>query len=91
MYFGPLVCFRFGTVAYAELGDELFDTDMIDGDAVTLLNPTKSAQDTRDYLYDKNGGLNEYDLESCAPYQNLIVHDHQCKSRRKSEDLFLFE
>lgn len=87
-----LICFRFGTVAYAELGDELFDTDMIDGETVTLLNPTKSAQDTCDYLYEKKNGLNEYDLESCASYQSLIVHDRQCKSRRKSEeDLFLFE
>lgn len=84
------ICFRFGTVAYAELGDELFDTDMIDGDTVTLLNPTKT-QDTQDYLYEKKNSLNEYDLESCAPYQSLI-HDHQCKSRKKSEeDLFLFE
>jgi hypothetical protein len=84
------ICFRFGSVAYAELGDELFDTDMIDGDTVTLLNPTKS-QDANDYLYEKKNSFNEYDLESCASYQ-CLMHDHQCKSQMKSEeDLFLFE
>ncbi|XP_022160490.1 uncharacterized protein LOC111026679 [Myzus persicae] len=76
---------KFGSVAYAELGDELFDADMIDGDTVTLLNPTKSTRDALDYAYEKKNGISECDLESCAPYRGLI-RDHRCKSRRKSED-----
>ncbi|XP_060850033.1 uncharacterized protein LOC132929025 [Rhopalosiphum padi] len=76
---------KFGSVAYAELGDELFDADMIDGDTVTLLNPTKSSQDALDYAYEKKNGFGECDIESCAPYRGLI-RDHRCKSRRKSED-----
>ncbi|XP_003247937.1 uncharacterized protein LOC100570020 [Acyrthosiphon pisum] len=76
---------KFGSVAYAELGDELFDADMIDGDTVTLLNPTKSSRDALDYAYEKKNGFGECDLESCAPYRGLI-RDHRCKSRRKSED-----
>lgn len=75
------------------MGDELFDTDMIDGDAVTLLNPTKSL-DAPDYPYEKKCNLNEYDLESCVPDRvRLAAHDHhRCKSRRKSEEeMLLFE
>lgn len=76
---------KFGSVAYAELGDELFDSDMIDSDTVTLLNPTKSSRDALDYAYEKKNGFGECDLESCPPYRSLI-RDHRCKSRRKSED-----
>lgn len=84
-------------MAYAELGDELFDGDMVDGDTVTLLNPTKLPpgpdDDCSPPAYGHKTAAAEYDAESCASYQSLAVrHEHRCKSRRRSEeDLFLFE
>lgn len=66
-------------MTYAELaGDEqLLDADIVDGDTVTLLNPTK---------WPDSG---EYDPESCGPYHSLIApHDRRprCKTRRRSDD-----
>lgn len=87
-------------MAYAELGDEqLFDADIVDGDTVTLLNPTKWPPDSGDCSWrgDRTADGCEYDPESCAPYQSLIAaHDRRPrrKSGRRSEDdpgLFLFE
>lgn len=85
-------CFRFGSVAYAELGDELFDTDMVDGDTVTLLNPTKSPEPP-DRLHGNKGNECD-DLESCASYQSLLVHHDrrfQNSGRRSEEDPFPYE
>ncbi|VVC45179.1 Hypothetical protein CINCED_3A007722 [Cinara cedri] len=86
---------KFGAVAYAELGDELFDGDMVDADTVTLLNPTKPPPGQDDDCglppYDRKIAA-EYDAESCASYQSLVRHEHRYKSNRRSEEeLFLFE
>lgn len=78
-------------MAYAELGDEqLFDADMVDGDTVTLLNPTKWPPDSGgggdcSWRGDRtaNGGC-EYDPESCAPYRSLMIAAHDRRPRRKS-------
>lgn len=87
---------RFGAVAYAELGDELFDGDLVDGDTVTLLNPTKPTPGPDDDCapppYGRKTAAVEWDAESCASHQSLVRHEYQRKSRRRSEeDLFLYE
>ncbi|XP_050442122.1 uncharacterized protein LOC126846574 [Adelges cooleyi] len=99
---------KFGAVTYTELqGDDPFDSELIDGDAITLLNPTKS----RDYrnsvaepYENKLCDLTEYvhRIESCAALPAGPKNDRRfrsgqqqqlSRSRKNSEeeDLLLFE
>ncbi|XP_050520059.1 uncharacterized protein LOC126893686 isoform X2 [Daktulosphaira vitifoliae] len=96
------IIYIFGAATYAEIqGNDLFDSEIIDGDMVTLLSPTKPRdfQNTSVGLFEnKTCDLfeNEHHMESCNSFVDLRLDQKLCKTlliseKNSEEDLLLFE